>query len=126
MIFVFGYAITGVLLYNYLIGKVKKKDSEQQTERDVSAGAFYMKSGTGVLSLPLCRLIAVELGPSNDSDKEILQIVINNFVETEYKPLTGIEKKKEYVKITPTQYQTGVVLRTKKSDKVPITAYYSA
>ena len=84
-----------------------------------------MKSGEGEISLPSCRLMAVELAPSVDPNKVTLQIVVNKCVETECKPVTDIEKEKKYVKLTPTQYQTNVVLKTKKKGKVPITAYYS-
>ncbi len=51
---------------------------------------------------------------------------MNKSVETECKPITYIEKEKKYVKLTPTQYQTNIVLKTKKKGKVPITAYYNA
>ena len=72
--------------------------------------------------------MAVELGPSANLNKATLQIVVNKTVETvetECKPITDIEKEKKYVKLTPTQYQTNVVLKTKKKGEVPITAYYS-
>ncbi len=87
---------------------------------------YHIKSGEGEISLPSCKLIAVELGPSVDPNKATLQIMVNKSVETECKPITDIEKKKKHVKLTPTQYQTNIVLKTKKKGKVPITAYYSA
>ena len=74
-----------------------------------------MESGEGEVSLPPCKLIAVELGPSTDPNKATLQIVVNKSVETEFKPVTNIESKVDYAKLTPTQYQTNIVLRTKKN-----------
>ena len=70
--------------------------------------------------------MAVELGPSADSDKATLQIVVNKSVETECKPVTDIGKGKKYVKLTPTQYSANIVLKTKSKGKVPITAYFSS
>ena len=88
---------------------------------------YHIKSGEGEISLPSCKLMAVELGPSVDPNKATLQIiVVNKCVETECSPVTDIEKEKNYVKLTPTQYQTNIVLKTKKKGKVPITTYYSA
>ncbi len=67
--------------------------------------------------------MAVELGRSVNPNKAKLQIMVNGSVETESKSITDIEKEKRYVKITPTRYQTNIVLKTKK--KVPITMYYN-
>ena len=89
-------------------------------------GIYHIRSGKGELDLPPCRLVAVELGPSADPNKAILQIMVNKSVETECKLITDIEKEKKYVKLIPTQYQMNIVLKTKKKGKVPITTYYSA
>ncbi len=62
--------------------------------------------------------MAVELGPCDNPNKATLQIMVNKFVETECKPITDIDKEKKYV--TPTQYQTNIVLKTKKKGEVPI------
>ena len=86
---------------------------------------YHVKSGEGEISLRSCRLMAVELGPSIDPNKATLQIMVNKSVETECKAFTDIEREKKYVKLTPTQYQTNIVLKMKKKGKVPITAYYS-
>ena len=56
----------------------------------------------------------------------VLCFQVNKSVEAECKPVTDIDKEEKYVKLTPTQYQTNIVLKTKKKGKVPITAYYSA
>ncbi len=93
--------------------------------KDASTVVYHIKSGEGEVSLPPCKLVAVELGPSVDPNKATLQIMVNGSVETESKPITDIEKEKKYVKLTPTQYQTNIVLKTKKKGKVPITAYYN-
>ncbi len=126
MLFVLGSILAGVLLYDHFVEQPTKEDSEQQTEKNVSTGIYHIKSGDGELDLPPCKLMAVELGPSTDPNKAILQIMVNKSVETECKLITDIEKEKKYVKLTPTQYQTNIVLKTKKKGKVPITAYYSA
>ena len=86
---------------------------------------YHVKSGEGDTNLPPCRLMAVELGPSADTNSVTLQIVVNKTVETECKPVTNIGKEKKYVKLTPSQYQMDIVLKTKKKGKVPITAYYN-
>ncbi len=69
--------------------------------------------------------MAVELGPSVNPNKATIQIMVSKSVESEAKPVTNIESKAKYVKLTPTQYQTNIVLKTKKKGKVPITTYYS-
>ena len=86
---------------------------------------YHVRSGEDEISLPSCRLMAVELGPSVDPNKATLQIMVNKSVESEAKPVTDNDKENKYVKLTPTQYQTNIVLKTKKKGKVPITAYYS-
>jgi hypothetical protein len=70
--------------------------------------------------------MAVELGPSADPNKATLQIMVNKSVETEAKPITDIGSEAKYVKLIPTQYQTNIVLKTKRKGEVPITAYYCA
>ena len=69
--------------------------------------------------------MAVELGPSADPNKATLQIMVNKSVKTKFKPVTNIEREAKRVKLTPTQYQMNIILRTKKKSKVPITTYYS-
>ena len=127
MLIVLGSILAGVLLFDHFVEK--QVDPSQSTKEDVkrfaSTVVYHIKSGEGEINLPPCRLMAVELGPSADPNKATLQIMVNKSVETECKPITDIEKEKKYVKLTPTQYQTNIVLKTKKKGKVPITAYYS-
>ena len=111
------------------VGEVSKASESAVQSGEASKAAstviYHIKSGKGKINLPPCRLMAVELGPSADPNKATLQIVANKSVETECDSITGIEKEKKYVKLTPTQYQTNIVLKTKKKGEVPITAYYS-
>ena len=94
-------------------------------EDDALTVVYHIKSVEGEVSLPPCKLVAVELGPSTDPNKATLQIMVNKSVKTKFKPITNIESEAKHVKLTPTQYQTNIVLKTKKKGKVPITAYYS-
>ncbi len=128
MLFVLGSILAGVLLYDHFVEKQvdpPRADVKQPTKEDASTVIYHIKSGEGEINLHSCRLMAVELGPSADPNKATLQIMVNKSVETECKPITDIEKEKKYVKLTPTQYQTSIVLKTKKKGEVPITAYYS-
>ncbi len=134
MLFVFGSVLAGVLLYDYFVDDAKRSEANANPPRPAKATAkaddaltviYHIKSGKGEINLPSCRLMAVELGPSTDPNKATLQIVVNKSVETESKLITNIESEAKYVKLAPTQYQTNIVLRTKKKGKVPITAYYS-
>ncbi len=129
MLYAIGYAIAGIFAYESIFCNNESKTtqtSEAVREEDASTVVYHIKSGEGEINLPQCKLMAVELGPSVDPNKATLQIIVNKSVETECSPVTDIEKKKKYVKLTPTQYQTSIVLKTKKKGKVPITAYYSA
>ncbi len=132
MLFVLGSVLAGVLLYD----AVQNKPTDDDVKRSASAGTesgcspqsviYHVRSGKGEISLPPCRLMAVELGPSADPNKATLQIMVNKSVETEAKPITDIGSEAKYVKLTPTQYQTNIVLKTKRKGEVPITAYYCA
>ncbi len=133
MLCAIGYAIAGIFAYESIFCNNKSKMTqtseavrEEDAKRSASTVVYHIKSGEGEISLPSCKLMAVELGPSVDPNKATLQIMVNKSVETECKPITDIEKKKKHVKLTPTQYQTNIVLKTKKKGKVPITTYYSA
>ncbi len=127
MLFVLRSILAGVLLYDHFVANVKQPTTRSEGSKAIALTVIYhIKSGEGEINLPPCKLMAVELGPSADPNKAILQIMVNKSVETESKPITYIEKEKKYVKLTPTQYQTSIVLKTKKKGKVPITAYYSA
>ncbi len=124
--------LAGALLYDAARNKPTEDEVECSTFTKTESGSslrsvtYHVKSGKGEISLPPCRLITVELGPSANPNKATLQIMINNSVETEAKPITDIESEAKYVKLTPAQYQTSIVLRTKKKSEVPITAYYRA
>ncbi len=134
MLFILGSVLAGVLLYDAVQNK-PTEPSADDVRRSASAGTesgsslqsvtYHVKSGEGEISLPPCRFMAVELGPSADPNKATLQIMVNNSVETEAKPITDIGKKKKYVKLTPTQYHANIILKTKEKSVVPITAYYS-
>ncbi len=117
MLFILGSILTGALLYDYYFAN--------NTEEDTQTETYNIKSGNGELNLPPCRLMAVGLGPSTNPKKATLQIMMNKSLETEAKPVINIETEAKYVKLTPTQYQTNIVLKTKKKSEVPITAYYS-
>ena len=93
-------------------------------EDDALTVVYHIKSGEGEVSLRPCKLVAVELGPSTDPNKATLQIMVNTSVKTKFKPVTNIVSEAKRVKLTPTKYQTNIVLKTKKKGKVPITAYY--
>ena len=96
MLFILGSILAGALLYDHLTSEAKRP-----TKEDVPLVIYHIGSGEDEISLPPCRLIAVELGPSANPNKATLQIVVNKSVETECKPVTDIEKEK-YVKLTPT------------------------
>ena len=78
-------------------------DKSLDTKKGTS---FKVKEGIGVLKLPSCNLVAVQLGPSEDKKKPV-----------------SVLKTKKYVKLSPTYYATGITLESKG---VPITAYYSS
>ncbi len=129
MLFVLGSILAGVLLYDHFVGDAKQPTTRSEGSKaiaTVSTVVYHIKSGEDEINLSPCKLMALELGPSADPNKAILQIMVNKSVETECKLITDIEKEKKYVKLTPTQYQTNIVLKTKKKGKVPIIAYYSA
>ena len=148
MLFVLGSILAGVLLYDHFVDNAKQqtKEDEKRTQTRFAPTGYslrsvvhHVKSGEGEVSLPSCKLTALELGPSTDPKKATLQIVVNKSVEIDFKPVTNIGSKARYVKLTPTQYQyctsivretntnsiPSIVLKTKKKGKVPITAYYS-
>ncbi len=107
MLCAIGYAIVGMFAYESIFCNNKSKTtqmSEAVREEDASTVVYHIKSGEGEISLPSCKLMAVDLGPSIDPNKATLQIMVNKSVETECKPITDIEKKKKHVKLTPTQY----------------------
>ena len=125
MLFVLGSILAGVLLCDHFVDDAKQPTKED-AKRFASTVIYYIKSGEGEINLPPCRLMAVELGPFADPNKATLQIMVNKSVETEAKPITDIGSEAKYVKLTPTQYQTNIVLKTKRKGEVPITAYYCA
>ena len=131
MLFILGSALTGLMLYDHFTDKksceceVDKKSCVCERIKSNTSVIYRIKSGNGELSLPPCKLMGVELGPSTNTNKATLRIVVDKSVETEYKPVTDIGKEKKYVRLTPTQYHVNIILRTKEKSVVPITAYYA-
>ncbi len=103
------------MLYDYVSKEEEDSPSVESTEKSMT---YLIKSGKGELTLPPCRLMAVELGPSTEVTKGTLMIM-----DEECKPV-DVGKEKIYVKLTPTQYESNVILKTKKKSLAPITAYY--
>ena len=121
MLLTLGYVLAGVMLYDYFTGDNSCTCEEIKSNTSV---IYRIKRGDGEISLPPCKLMGVELGPSIDTNKATLQVMVDKSMETEYKPVTDIGKEKKYVKLIPTQYHVNIILKTKKKSKVPITAYY--
>ncbi len=97
MLYTIGYTIAGIFAYESIFCNNESKTtqtSEAVREEDASTVVYHIKSGEGEISLPSCKLVAVELGPSIDPNKATLQIIVNKSVETECSPVTDIEKKK--------------------------------
>ena len=139
MLFMLGSILAGVMLYDYLtddnsctrehkykLGHMNKQEVKKSCVHDESTSVIYrIKRGNGKLSLPPCKLMGVELGPSNNTNKATLLVkLLDKSVKKEYKPVKGIEKEVKYVGLTPTQYHTNIVLEVKEEYVVPITAYY--
>ncbi len=122
MLFVFGSILAGVLLYDANDAETRSEanaNPPRPTKATAEAGAkeedaltvvYHIKSGEGEVSLPPCKLVAVELGPSADPNKATLQVMMNKSVKTKFKPVTNIESEAKHVKLTLTQYQTNIVL----------------
>ena len=130
MLFILGSILAGIMLYDHFADKKScecetiKKSCVCERVRSNTSVIYRVKSGNGELSLPPCELMGVELGPLANTEKATLRVMVDKSVETEYKPVTDIGKEKKYVRLTPTQYHTNIVLRTKEKSVVPITAYY--
>ena len=141
MLFILGSVLAGVMFYDYLTEHERENNhssdrllghkNEQEWVKkscvhDGSTSVIYrIKRGDSELSLPPCKLMGVELGPSNNIIKATLQVMMSNkSVKKEYKPVKGIDKEVKYVELTPTQYHTNIVLGVKEKYVVPITAYY--
>ena len=77
MLIVLGSILAGVLLYDHFVEK--QVDPPRSTKEDASTVVYHIKSGEGEISLPSCKLMAVE---------------------TECSPVTDFEKKK-YVNTNP-------------------------
>ena len=146
-----GSILAGVMLYDYLtddntctrehkykLGHMNEQEVKQEVEQEVKKSCvcdgvmsdtsviYRIKRGDGELSLPPCKLMGVELGPSNNTNKATLRVMMSDkSVEKEYKTVTDIGKEKKYVKLTPTQYHVNIILKMKEKSVVPITAYYS-
>ena len=140
-----GSILAGVMLYDYFTDdnsctrehkyklghmneheqKVKKSCVCDGVMSDTSV-IYRIKRGDGELSLPPCKLMGVELCPSRtwSINKATLRVIVDKTAEKEYKPVIDIGKERKFVKLTPTQYHSNIILRTKEKSVVPITAYY--
>ncbi len=108
-----------------MLSEALKKDPPiVQLEREHTT-SFKVKEEVGVLNLPSCNLIAVQLGPSEDKRKITLSLYLENgdVPHERFKSVSDLRTKK-YVKLSPTHYPTGITLESKAG--VPITAYYSS
>ena len=103
---------------------VVPSDNSDNTTSDGTDTSFKVKEGIGVLKLPSCNLVAVQLGPSEDKKKAVLTLYLENKTSPHetFKSVSDLSTKK-YVKLFPTYYATGITLESKG---VPITAYYSS
>ncbi len=119
MLLVIGSVLAGFMLSEAL----RKKDSSVVWLESEHTASFKVKEGVGVLSLPSCNLIAVQLGPSDDKRKITLSLYLENgdLPHETFKSVSDLKTKK-YVKLSPTHYPTGITLESKAG--VPITAYY--
>ena len=117
--------ILGSVLVGFMLSEALKKDPPiVQLEREHTA-SFKVREEVGVLNLPSCNLIAVQLGPSEDKRKITLSLYLENgdVPHETFKPVSDLKTKK-YVRLSPTYYPTGITLESKAG--VPITAYYSS
>ena len=141
-----GYILAVVILYKALIKDEESSccenvtsssddNSDTSSNNSTSDGSdksldtkkgtsFKVKEGIGVLKLPSCNLVAVQLGPSEDKKKAVLTLYLESktLPQETFKPVSVLKTKK-YVKLSPTYYVTGITLESKG---VPITAYYSS
>ncbi len=141
MIFILGSVLAGIIIYDYLTDdnscerdrkQLLRHMNEQKDKKSCvcdgvvsdTSVIYRIKRGDGELSLPPCKLMGMELGPSSNTNKATLRVMVGETVEKEYKPVTDIGKEKKYVRLTPTQYHTNIVLGVKEKSVVPITAYY--
>ena len=142
MLFMLGSILAGVMLYDYLtddnsctrehkykLGHMNEQEVKKSCVCDGvvsdTSVIYRIKREDGKLSLPPCKLMGVELGLSNNTNKATLLVkLLDKSVKKEYKPVKGIEKEVKYVELTPTQYHTNIVLEVKEKSVVPITAYY--
>ncbi len=130
MLFILGSVLAGIMLYDHFTDKKScecetvKKSFVCERVRPNTSVIYRVKSGNGELSLPPFELMGVELGPSTNTNKATLRVMVDKSVETEHKPVTDIGKEKKYVRLTPTKYHTNIVLRVKEKSTVPITGYY--
>ena len=70
--------ILGSILVGFMLSEALKKDLPiVQLEREHTT-SFKVKEEVGVLNLPSCNLIAVQLGPSEDKRKITLSLYLEN------------------------------------------------
>ena len=81
-----GSILAGVMLYDYLtddnscmrehkykLGHMNEQEVKKSCVSDTSV-IYHIKRGNGQLSLPPCKLMGVELGPSNNTNKATLLV----------------------------------------------------
>ena len=131
MLLTLGYVLAGVILYEVLMKddsplglRCERMTSSDDAPSGRSSPSLKVKEGVGVLRLPSCNLLAVQLGPSEDKKKSVLTLYLENKTSPHetFKPVSDLRTKK-YVKLSPAYYATGITLESKG---VPITAYYSS
>ena len=117
--------ILGSILVGFMLSEALKKDPPIVQLKREHTTSFKVKEEVGVLSLPSCNLIAVQLGLSEDKRKITLSLYLENgdVPHERFKSVSDLRTKK-YVKLSPTHYPTGIMLESKAG--VPITAYYSS
>ena len=131
MLFVLGSVLAGIILFEVLKEDptIVQSECEHMTSSDDAPSgrsdtSFKVKEEVGILKLPSCNLIAVQLGPSESKDKAVLTLYLENKTSSheKFKSVSDLRTKK-YVKLSPAYYPTGITLESKG---VPITAYYSS
>ena len=103
-----GSILAGVMLYDYLtddntcmrehkykLGHMNEQEVKKSCVHDESTSVIYhIKRGNGKLSLPPCKLMGVELGPSNNTNKATLLVkLLDKSVKKEYKPVRGLKRR---------------------------------
>ena len=92
MLFILGSILAGIMLYDHFADKKScecetvKKSCVCERVRSNTSVIYRVKSGNGELSLPPCELMGVELGPSTNTNKATLRVMVDKSVETSISP----------------------------------------